>query len=183
MKRSGIIGISVVTSVILCAVFLSNSQINDSAVIRWKKAVQENDEYIHALLTADRNVLENTRDLIHDLGTKKAIFNEMALYHTDEMGRSLKASEQYLTLLEKATDIAMDEIYVRYLKGLHNHNTNALEQLREIQAELKKAAPGKSLIIMKATTIYAEMKKAEEEQVKMHEKMEIKEPGEPNQNK
>ena len=36
---------------------------------------------------------------------------------------------------------------------------------------------------MKATVIYAEMKKAEAEQLNMHEKMGVKEPEEPVQNK
>lgn len=175
MKIYPVMGIMIV----LCAFVLSGSQTGDSSMVRWKKSMSENDEYIHALLAADRNVLENAKVLIHDLVTKKAIFNEMALYHTDEMGRSLKASEQYLTLLEKATDIAMDEIYVGYLTGLHKHYTYALEQLGEIQAELKKALPGKSVIIMKTTTIYAEMKNAESEQTKMNERMDVKEPEEP----
>ena len=121
-----------------CVLFAVYAQINDSATVRWKKAMADNDEYIHAILSADRNVLENTKVLLHNLETKKAIYNTMALYHTDEMGRSLHASEQYLTLLEKATDIAMDEIYVRYLKGLHIHYANALAQLSGIQIELKK---------------------------------------------
>jgi hypothetical protein len=77
----------------------------------------------------------------------------------------------------------MDEIYVRYLKGLHSHYANALAQLSGIQAELKKGVPEKSVIKMKATVIYAEMKKAEAEQLNMHEKMGVKEPEEPAQNK
>jgi hypothetical protein len=166
-----------------CVLFAAYAQINDSAVMRWKKAMADNDEYIHAILSADRNVIENTKVLLHNLETKKVIYNTMAIYHTDEMGRSLHSSEQYLTLLEKATDIAMDEIYVRYLKGLHSHYANALAQLSGIQAELKKGVPEKSVIKMKATVIYAEMKKAEAEQLNMHEKMGVKEPEEPAQNK
>jgi hypothetical protein len=167
------------TTVLLSALFISGSPVVDSATVRWKKAMADNDEYIHSILAADRNVLENAKVLIHDLETKKAVYNEMALYNTDEMGRSLDASEQYLTKLEKATDIAMDVIYVKYLKGLHQHYLYSLEQVKAIQAELKKSPPEKSVITMKATVIYAEMKKAEEEQIKMHEKMGISEPGEP----
>ncbi|MGA2506400.1 MAG: hypothetical protein ABSF80_02885 [Chitinispirillaceae bacterium] len=165
-----------------CVFFAAYAQINDSVVVRWKKAMADNDEYIHAILSADRNVIENTKVLLHNLESKKVIYNTMALYHTDEMGRSLHSSDQYLTLLEKATDIAMDEIYVRYLKGLHTHYANALAQLSGIQAELKKGVPEKSVIKMKATVIYAEMKKAEAEQLNMHEKMGVKEPEEPVQN-
>lgn len=166
-----------------CALFVAYAQVNDSATVRWKKAMADNDEYIHAILSADRNVLENTKVLLHNLETKKVLYNTMALYHTDEMGRSLHSSEQYLTLLEKATDIAIDELYVRYLKGLHSHYTNAIAQLSGIQAELKKGVPEKSVITMKATVIYAEMKKAEVEQLNMHGKMGLKEPEEPAQNK
>ena len=168
---------------VLFTSFISESQINDSAVVRWKKAMSDNDEYIHALLTADRNILDNAKALIHNLKTKRKVYNGVALYHADEMGRGLNASERYLTLMSKATDIAIDEIYVRYLADLHRHNVRSLAELREIKAELKKAKPGKSVIIMKATTIYAEMKNAEEDQLKMLEKMEIREPEEPDWNK
>jgi hypothetical protein len=179
MNKYPFIGILIVLS----AAFISGSQTNDSAVIRWKKAMANNDEYIHALLTADRNVLENAKVIIHNLKSKEAFFNDIVRYHADEMGRSLNASDRYLTLMSKATDIAIDEIYVRYLADLHRHNLKSLEELKEIKVELKKAKPGRSVIIMKATTIYAEMKSAEEEQLKMHEKMEVKEPEEPDRNK
>lgn len=175
MRTYTVMGITFV----LIAAFLSSSQTNDSALIRWKKAMSDNDEYIHAILSADRNVLENAKVLIHNLETKEAVFNEMALYHVDEMGRSIQASEFYLAKMTKATDIAIDQIYIRYLNDLHRYYQKSLEQLRDIQAELKRSPPEKSVIKMKATVIYAEMKKAEEEQTKMHEKMGIAEPGEP----
>jgi hypothetical protein len=172
MKKYPFIGILIVLS----AAFMSGSQTYDSAVVRWKKAMADNDEYIHALLAADRNVLENAKALIHNLKTKEAFFKDMARYHADEMGRSLSASDRYLSAMTNATNIAIDEIYVRYLADLHRHNLKALGELREIKAELKKSKPGKTVIIMKATTIYAEMKESEEEQLKMDEKMEVREP-------
>jgi hypothetical protein len=168
-----------VIMIMLFSSFMSGSQTDDSALVRWKKAMSENDEYIHALLVADRNVLENAKVIIHNLKSKKAVYNAMVQYHTDEMGRSLETADRYLAMMSKATDIAVDAIYVRYLADLHHHNVRSLEVLREIKAELKKSKPGKSVIIMNATTIYAEMKSAEEEQLKMHEKMEVSEPEEP----
>jgi hypothetical protein len=164
---------------VLLGAFIAVSQNNDSALIRWKKAMADNDEYIHALMTADRNVLENAKALIHDLKTKKAVFEKITQYHVDEMGRSINASEFYLTEMTKATDIAIDQIYVGYLNDLHRYYRKSLEELSGIQAELKKTPPQKSVITMKATTIYAEMKKAENEQIRMHGKMGIEEPGEP----
>jgi uncharacterized protein YoxC len=169
----------IVVALILIASFMAVSQTGDSVLVRWKNAMADNDEYIHALLTADRNVLENARALIHDLKTKKAVFEKITQYHVDEMGRSIKASEFYLTEMTKATDIAIDQIYIGYLNNLHRYYRKSLEELSGIQAELKKTPPQKSVITMKATTIYAEMKKAEEEQIKMHGNMGVEEPGEP----
>ena len=94
-------------------------------------------------------------------------------------GQGLQSSESYLDRLEKATDIALDQISVQYLAGLHKHFRNAFEKQGEIQAELKKEAPEKSVIKMKAVVIYAEMKKAEDEQTKMNEKAGVAAPGEP----
>jgi hypothetical protein len=165
--------------ILLCSVFLASAQSNDSLVVRWKKAMAENDEYIHALLVIDKNVLDNAKVLIHNIGTKQKLFTEMAQYHSDEMARSLHSSESYLDRLEKATDIALDEIGVQYCAGLHKHYRYAIEQQRGIQAELKKALPEKSVIKMKTVVIYAEMKKAEDEQKKMNEKAGVAEPGEP----
>jgi hypothetical protein len=168
-----------IMATVMFAAFMAVSQTNDSAVVRWKKAMADNDEYIHALLTADRNVLENAKALIHDLKTKKAVFDKITQYHVDEMGRSITASEFYLTEMTKATDIAIDQIYIGYLNDLHRYYRKSLEELSGIQAELKKTPPQKSVITMKATTIYAEMKKAEDAQIRMHGKMGIEEPGEP----
>ena len=72
---------------LVCVAFMVNGQANDTLIVRWKKAMAENDEYIHALLAADRNVLENAKVLIHNIVTKQKLFNEMAQYHSDEIGR------------------------------------------------------------------------------------------------
>jgi hypothetical protein len=164
---------------LLSVVFLVAAQSNDSLVLRWKKAMADNDEYIHALLITDKNVLNNAKVLIHNIETKQKLFNEMAQYHSDEIGRSLRSSEDYLDKLEKATDIALDRIGVQYLAGLHKHYRYAIEQQKEIQAELQKASPEKSIIKMKAVVIYAEMKKAEDEQIKIDKTAGVAEPGEP----
>jgi hypothetical protein len=175
MRNHQIIGVVAM----LFAIVFSNTQANDTLMARWKMAMNENDEYLHALLAADRNVLENAKVLIHNLDTKKAFSNEMAAYHAEEIARGLRSSESYLDRLERATDIALDEIGVRYLAGLHQHYTNAMEQERAIQSELRKTSIEKSIIKMKAVVVYAEIKKAAEEQTEIDKKAGIMAPEEP----
>jgi hypothetical protein len=155
------------------------SQVVDSASDQWKKAFSESDEYIHALQAADKNVIEHAKIVIHNLDTKKALFVQMLQEQNEEMGKSLNSSESYLDRWAKATDLAMDALEIRYMAGLHKHYQIALQQQREIMAELKKAAPEKALMKMKVMTIYSEMKKAEDERLLMDKKMGVEEPKEP----
>jgi hypothetical protein len=109
--------------------------------------------------------------------TKKTAFFEMAKHHSDEIGRSLATSEDYLTRLQKTTDIAMDEIHIAYFAGLHQHYRKAIEDHRAIQEELIKKSPATSVIIMNAMRIYAEVQKAGKEQKSLEVELKIKEPG------
>jgi hypothetical protein len=111
--------------------------------------------------------------------TKTTANMAIATYHSNEMGRSLAESEDYLTRLEKATDKAMDMMQLGYLVDLHKYYQKAIQEQKLLQAELLKASPAKSVILMKATAIYAEMEKAGQKQVDLDLKMDIKEPGIP----
>lgn len=146
---------------------------------QWKQTLSDNDEYLHALQVMDRNTIENAKALIHNIQTKEAANIAIATYHSDEMGRSLASSEDYLTRLEKATDKAMDAMQLGYLVDLHRYYQKAIQEQKLLQAELLKASPAKSVILMKAMAIYAEMNKAGKEQVDLDLKMDIKEPGIP----
>jgi anion-transporting ArsA/GET3 family ATPase len=148
----------------------------DTLHLKLKKSLAENDEYLHALEAMDKNVIENAKVLVHNLQTKKALFLQTANYHSDEIGRSLASSEDYLTKLQKVTDIAMDEIQIAYYAGLHQHYRNAINAHETLKAELAKASPTNSVIEMNALTIYSEITKADNEQKEMQHKMNIKEP-------
>jgi hypothetical protein len=177
MKKRTILSI-----VFLLAGFFYAFPQNDSAqkktlsVENWKKALVENDEFLHALKVMDNNIIENAKVLVHNMRTKKALFFETAKYHSDEIGRTLAASEDYLTQLQKKTDIAMDEIQVVYYAGLHQHYKKAIEESRALQDELIKATPATAVIEMEALTIYSEISKAESEQTDLERKMDIQEP-------
>ena len=174
MSASKLVGL-----IAVAVAFTSYSQGISISAAPAKKSLAESDEAIHTLLVLDRNTIENAKVLVHDLATKQVLYNETALYHANEIGRSLDASEGYLTRLGTATDIAIDEIGVAYLTGLHRHYVKAIGEQREMAAELAKPAPAKSVLMMKATVIYSEMKKAESEQLEMDSKEGIKEPEAP----
>lgn len=161
--------------IVLVGFFTVFSQ-QDTLHLKLKKALAENDEYLHALETMDKNVIENARVLIHNLQTKKALFLQTANYHSDEIGKSLTLSEDYLTRLQKTTDIAMDEIQVAYYAGLHKHYRNAIKAHEALRLELTKASPVNSVIEMNALYIYSEISKADSEQKELQHKMKIKEP-------
>jgi hypothetical protein len=148
----------------------------DSLHSKFKKALTDNDEYLHAIEVLDKNILENAKVLIHDLQTKKAILLQTASYQCDEMGKCLATSEDYLTRLQKTTDIAMDEIQVAYYAGLHQHYRNAIKAREALKKELSKASPTSSVLEMNAFTIYGEITKANNEQKAMQKEMNIKEP-------
>lgn len=148
----------------------------DSLHLKFKKALSDNDEYLHAIEALDKNVLENAKVLIHNLQTKEAIFLQTASYQCAEMGKCLETSEEYLTRLQKTTDMAMDEIQVSYYAGLHQHYRNAIKAREAFKEELSKASPTKSVLEMNALTIYGEITKASNEQKAMQKKMDIKGP-------
>jgi hypothetical protein len=175
MKHAYLIGLGL----ILPACALLAQQPSDSAMSPRMQAISDNSEYLHALQMMDQTVLENAKILIHNLETRQARFDEMDMMHAREIERGLLSSQQYLDRLEKATDIVFDKIELTLLSGLHRHYLKAMEQQKLIQDELAKATPENSVISMKAAIIYAEMKKAGEEQKQMLQKMGIKEPGEP----
>ncbi len=150
------------------------------SLARWKQALSENDEYLHVLQVLDRNTIENAKVLIHNIESKKPANIEIAKHHSDEIGRSLAASEDYLIRLEKATDKAMDAMHFSYLADLHRYYRKAIQEQQLLKGELIKASPATSVIVMKATAIYAEMEKAQKEQVNLDQKMDIKQPGIPN---
>jgi hypothetical protein len=171
IKFIGLIAIATAT--------FSSAQGGANSAMPLKRSLAESDEVIHSLLVLDKNVIENAKVLIHDLRTKQALYNESALYHTNEIGRSLNTSEDYLSRLGKATDVAIDEIGIGYLAGLHKHYVKAIDEQRALKDELAKGVPEKSVLLMKATVIYAEMKKAESEQLEMDRSAGIKEPETP----
>jgi hypothetical protein len=144
-----------------------------------KKSLYENDQVIHTLLVLDRNALENAKVLIHDLVTKGVIHLKTAAFHSSEILRSLNASEGYLAELENSTDIALDEMQLRYLAGLHRHYLNAIAEQKELDVELARANPKREVIRMKTLHIYAEVKKAEREQLQMDSASGISEPEAP----
>ena len=147
----------------------------------WKQALSENDEYLHALQVMDRHTIENAKALIHNMRTEEAANIEIATYHSDEIGRSLAASEDYLTRLEKATEKAMDVMQLGYLVNLHRYYQKAIKEQKLLNEELIKASPATSVIVMKALAIYSEMEKAGKEQIDLEFKMGILEPGIPKQ--
>lgn len=108
--------------------------------------------------------------------TKKALFLETANLQCDEMGRCLASSEDYLTRLQKVTDIAMDEIQVVYYAGVHKHYQNAIKAHEALKVELAKAAPAKTVVQMNALTIYNEITSAETERNELQHKMNISAP-------
>lgn len=148
-------------------------------LVQWKQALSDNDEYLHALQVMDRNTIENAKALIHNMQTKATANMAIAIYHSDEMGRSLAESEDYLTRLEKATNKAMDAMQLGYLADLHRYYRKAIQEQKLLKEELIKVSPATSVIVMKATAIYAEMEKAGKEQIDLDLKMDIKEPGNP----
>jgi hypothetical protein len=155
---------------------------NDTITLaQWKQALSDNDEYLHLLQVLDRNTIENAKALIHNMETKKTANVAIATYHSIEIGRSLAASEDYLTRLEKATDKAMDAMQAGYLVDLHRYYRKAIQEQKLLQEELVKVSPATSVIVMKAAAIYAEMEKAGKEQIDLDLKMEIKQPGVPKQ--
>jgi hypothetical protein len=162
---------------VLIATFPQVWAADDSSQLeRWKKVLSDNDEYLHALQVQDRNVLENAKVLIHNLRTKPTPDLAMAKYHSDEIGRSLHASDDYLTRLSKETDIAIDRIHLAYLVDLHAYYKRAIEIHGKLQEELIKASPTTSVVVMNALKIYAEMEKAGKEQIDLDLKADIKEP-------
>jgi hypothetical protein len=164
---------------LLAITFASYGQSGSTAPAPDKKRIAESDEVIHSLVVLDKNVIENAKVLIHDLKTRTAIRHETARRHIDEIDRSLAASESYLAKLENASDIAIDEIGLAYFAGLHKHYQNAIAQEKAIRSELAKPKPEKSVLIMKATIIYSEAKKAESEQLELDRRAGIMEPEEP----
>jgi hypothetical protein len=144
-----------------------------------KKSLYENDQAIHVLLVLDENTLQNAKVLIHDLETKGVVNAKTAGFHSNEMRRSLNTSEEYLAGLENATDVALDEMQLRYLAGLHEHYLNAIAEQKALDLELARPNPERSFIRMKALHIYAEMKSAKGEQLKMDSASGIREPAEP----
>jgi hypothetical protein len=169
------IGIGIFSAVVIAAGIISVT----NGDMRNKKSLYENDQVIHTLLVLDRNTLENAKVLIHDLETKGVVHLKTAGFHSSEMLRSLNASEQYLGELENATDIALDEMQLRYLAGLHQHYLNAIAEQKELDRELAGVTPSREIIKMRALHIYAEMKKAEKEQLQMDSASGIKEPEAP----
>lgn len=166
----------ITAGILLVALSAAFSQSDTLSKERWKELVVANDEYIQALIVLDKNVLENAKVLIHAFKTKRSASIEMARYHTSEIGRSLAASQDYLTRLQKATDIVMDEIQIAHLAGLHKHYQKAIGDHKVLQDELIKATPATAVIVMKAQEIYSEMEKAEKVQIDLHLKMEKKVP-------
>lgn len=166
-------------SVMLAGFIAAYPQDDTSKIAHWKQALSDNDEYLHALSVLDKNVMENAKVLIHNIETKRSANYEIAKNHSAEIARSLAASENYLTRLEKATDQALDAMQLGYLADFHQHYRKAIEEQLMLQEELIKASPAKSVIVMKAKAIYAEMEKAGKEQIDLDLKMEIKEPGVP----
>ncbi len=169
------IGIGIFSAVVIAAGIISVT----NGDMRNKKSLYENDQVIHTLLVLDRNTLENAKVLIHDLETKGVVHLKTAGFHSSEILRSLNASEQYLGELENATDIALDEMQLRYLAGLHQHYLNAIAEQKELDRELAGVTPSREIIKMRALHIYAEMKKAEKEQLQMDSASGIKEPEAP----
>jgi hypothetical protein len=173
-------GLKLMGTLLMLITFASFSQTNSPAPAAGdKKSLASSDEVIHTLLVLDRNVLENAKVLIHDLETKETLYNETARFHAEEMGRSLNQSESYLSRIGKATDLAIDEIGIGYLAGLHRHYLNAIAAQRAIQEELGRPSPAKKVLRMKTAVIYAELKKAEVEQLEFDTKEGIKEPEPP----
>lgn len=175
-KLHGLKKVTIATLGIIVAGFLTAFSQQDTTQAKFKLALDKNDEYLHVMESMDKNVIENAKVLIHNLQTKKALFLQTANFCSDEMGRCLDTSEAYLSRLQKATDIAMDEIQVVYYAGLHQHYVNAIKARDTLKAELAKGSPVNSKVKMNAFTIYGEIMKAEDEQKKMQEKMNIKEP-------
>jgi len=173
------VGMGIFSLVVIAASVISIS----SGDMRNKKGLYENDQVIHTLLVLDRNTLENAKVLIHDLETKGVVHLKTAGFHSSEMLRSLNASEAYLGGLENATDIALDEMQLRYLAGLHRHYLNAIAEQKELDRELAGVAPSREIIKMRTLHIYAEMKKAEKEQLQMDSASGITEPGAPEMGK
>ncbi len=168
-------GIGMVSMVVMAAGIFSAS----NGEMLKKKSLYESDQVIHTLLILDKNAIENAKVLIHDLETKGIIHAQTAGFHSSEILRSLNASEQYIAGLESATDIALDVMQLRYLAGLHQHYLRAIEEQKDLDRELAKPYPERSYITMKTLRIYAEMKKAEREQLQMDSTSGIKEPEAP----
>lgn len=168
-------------ALVLALVYLVIPQNDTISLAQWKQALADNDEYLHALQVMDRNTLENAKALIHNMQTEEAANIAIATYHSEEIGRSLASSEDYLTRLEKATKKAMDAMQLGYLADLHRYYQNAIKEQKLLQAELVKASPATSVIVMKAMAIYAEMEKAEKGHIDLDLKMGILEPGIPKQ--
>jgi hypothetical protein len=177
MKTSILAAIGLVTVLVSSAI----PQKDTIPLALWKQALSDNDEYLHILQVLDRNTIENAKALIHNMETKKPVNAAIATFHSNEIGRSLAASEDYLTRLEKATDKAMDAMQAGYLVDLHRYYRKAIQDQKLLQEELVKASPATSVIVMKAAAIYAEMEKAGKEQIDLDVKMDIKEPGIPKQ--
>jgi hypothetical protein len=165
----------VALGIVLAGFFLAFSQ-NDSMHLKLKKTLVENDEYLHALEVLDKNVLENAKVLIRRVQTKETIFMQTANFQCNEIGICLDTSVDYLTRLQKSTDIAMDEIQVAYYNGLHKHYRNAIKAHEALKAELLKPSPANSIVKMNVLTIYGEIAQADSERVKMQKKIDSKKP-------
>jgi len=161
---------------ILLVGFLMAFSEQDSLHLKLKAALADNDEYLQSLEVLDKNVMENAKVLVHNLRSKARIFMETANGECDEMGRCLQTSEDYLTQLQKRTDIAIDEISVAYYAGLHKHYRNAIKARTALKAELSKASPANAALEMNALTIYSEIAQADSEQQAMQKKLNIEEP-------
>jgi hypothetical protein len=175
MKASVLAAVGLVTLLVYPAI----PQIDTIPLVQWKQALSDNDEYLHALQVMDRNTMENAKALIHNMQTEAKANMAIATYHSNEMGRSLAESEDYLTRLEKATNKAMDAMQLGYLADLHRYYRKAIQEQKLLKEELIKVSPATSVIVMKATSIYAEMEKAGKEQIDLDLKMGILEPGNP----
>lgn len=174
MKTIAKVTISLVLLCFFSGVAQTASPVKDTLSLeRWKKSLNENDDFLHVLKIMDNNVIENAKVLIYSMQKKKALFFEITKYNSEEIGRNLASSEEYLNMLQKRTDIAMDEIQIAYYAGLHQHYKKAIEQSRALQAELIKVAPVSSIIEMAALSIYSEVSKAENEQIELENKMDI----------
>jgi hypothetical protein len=171
MKKVSIVAFGI----ILAGFFFAFSQ-TDSLHMKMKKTPAENDEYLHAMEVLDKNVLENAKALIHRLQTKETVFMQTAKFQCNEIGICLDTSDDYLTRLQKTTDIAMDEIQVAYYNGLHQHYRNAIKAHQALKAELLKPSPVNSIIKMNTFTIYGEITQADSERVEMQRKMDSKKP-------